>query len=195
LRRGHANLLCVVPILTDDPRKESEHVLANKRGANSITILRAQLISSVLVSTDHTFRAIENEWLNLKKKNASTGEVKLSVSLKGVKLLECGGPLYVLYAMWMGCPYQMGSLQGQPRVSEGPWQVMIRASAQAGNRTSKTEHYPQWWENSPEWSAATSAAEKRHNSSFRMCRVDKFAKSAFSAAANSCVVVWCDCLL
>ena len=58
LRRGHANLLCIVPILTDDPRRESEHVLANKRGANSITILRAQLISSVLVSTDHTFRAI-----------------------------------------------------------------------------------------------------------------------------------------
>ena len=24
LRRGHANLLCIVPILTDDPRKESE---------------------------------------------------------------------------------------------------------------------------------------------------------------------------
>ena len=24
LRRGHANLLCVVPILTDDPRRESE---------------------------------------------------------------------------------------------------------------------------------------------------------------------------
>ena len=23
LRRGHANLLCIVPILTDDPRKES----------------------------------------------------------------------------------------------------------------------------------------------------------------------------
>ena len=25
LRRGHANLLCIVPILTDDPRRESEH--------------------------------------------------------------------------------------------------------------------------------------------------------------------------
>jgi hypothetical protein len=24
LRRGHANLLCIVPILTDDPRRESE---------------------------------------------------------------------------------------------------------------------------------------------------------------------------
>jgi hypothetical protein len=27
LRRGHANLLCIVPILTDDPRRESEHSL------------------------------------------------------------------------------------------------------------------------------------------------------------------------
>ena len=25
LRRGHANLLCIVPILTDDPRRESKH--------------------------------------------------------------------------------------------------------------------------------------------------------------------------
>ena len=27
LRRGHANLLCIVPILTDDPRRESERSL------------------------------------------------------------------------------------------------------------------------------------------------------------------------
>ena len=27
LRRGHANLLCIVPILTDDPRRESENGL------------------------------------------------------------------------------------------------------------------------------------------------------------------------
>ena len=27
LRRGHANLLCIVPILTDDPRRESETAL------------------------------------------------------------------------------------------------------------------------------------------------------------------------
>ena len=29
LRRGHANLLCIVPILTDDPRRESENGRAN----------------------------------------------------------------------------------------------------------------------------------------------------------------------
>ena len=27
LRRGHANLLCIVPILTDDPRRESENAM------------------------------------------------------------------------------------------------------------------------------------------------------------------------
>ena len=30
LRRGHANLLCIVPILTDDPRRESENKRCNK---------------------------------------------------------------------------------------------------------------------------------------------------------------------
>ena len=45
-----------------------------------------------------------------------------------------------------------------------PWQVMTRASAQAGNRASKTEHYLQWWEHSPEWVAVTPAAQNRHNS-------------------------------
>ena len=29
LRRGHANLLCIVPILTDDPRRESETCLSS----------------------------------------------------------------------------------------------------------------------------------------------------------------------
>ena len=26
LRRGHANLLCIVPIVTDDPRRESQNI-------------------------------------------------------------------------------------------------------------------------------------------------------------------------
>ena len=43
---------------------------------------------------------------------------------------------------------------------------MTRETAQAGNRASRTEHYLQWWENSPEWNAETSAVDKRHNSSF-----------------------------
>ena len=33
LRRGHANLLCIVPILTDDPRRESNKVYFGVRPA------------------------------------------------------------------------------------------------------------------------------------------------------------------
>ena len=50
LRRGHANLLCIVPILTDDPRRESKpaspatlrtsDMLSTRRGTS-----RARLIS------------------------------------------------------------------------------------------------------------------------------------------------------
>jgi len=32
LRRGHANLLCIVPILTDDPRRESDRPGFNLHG-------------------------------------------------------------------------------------------------------------------------------------------------------------------
>ena len=44
------------------------------------------------------------------------------------------------------------------------WQVMIREPAQAGNRAGRTEHYLQWWENSPEWNAESSAVDKQHDS-------------------------------
>ena len=36
LRRGHANLLCIVPILTDDPRRESDIYIA--RGSDRAAI-------------------------------------------------------------------------------------------------------------------------------------------------------------
>ena len=38
LRRGHANLLCIVPILTDDPRRESKHGIAVLRHNTSDVI-------------------------------------------------------------------------------------------------------------------------------------------------------------
>ena len=43
LRRGHANLICIVPTLTDDPRRESKRaadLLAGKRGHSSLVALR-----------------------------------------------------------------------------------------------------------------------------------------------------------
>ena len=36
LRRGHANLLCIVPILTDDPRRESKEVCHHRCQARSL---------------------------------------------------------------------------------------------------------------------------------------------------------------
>ena len=45
---------------------------------------------------------------------------------------------------------------------------MTREPAQAGNRASRTEHYLQWWENSPEWNTETSAVDKLHDSSLFM---------------------------
>ena len=46
------------------------------------------------------------------------------------------------------------------------WQVKTRAPAQAGNRTSRTEHYLQWWEHGPEWNAVTTTTLKRRDLSF-----------------------------
>ena len=46
------------------------------------------------------------------------------------------------------------------------WQVTTRESAQAGNRASKTEHYLQWLEYSPEWNAVTPAMDKLYTCSF-----------------------------
>ena len=37
LRRGHANLLCIVPILTDDPRRESDETLIHLCRAQAVT--------------------------------------------------------------------------------------------------------------------------------------------------------------
>ena len=52
-------------------------------------------------------------------RNYIWGGSHLSVPRKGVWLMECRGPLYVLCTMWMGCPDQTGRLQGHLRVSEG----------------------------------------------------------------------------
>ena len=40
MRRGHANLLCIVPILTDDPRRESGIFLLSTRGSVCLKMSR-----------------------------------------------------------------------------------------------------------------------------------------------------------
>ena len=43
----------------------------------------------------------------------------LSLPRRGVWLMQCRGPLYVLCTMWMGYPDQTGKLQGHLRVGAG----------------------------------------------------------------------------
>ena len=50
LRRGHANLLCIVPILTDDPRRESKSVSAEARTDTSIANERVRAVFAPAVS-------------------------------------------------------------------------------------------------------------------------------------------------
>ena len=42
LRRGHANLLCIVPILTDDPRRESKNYSGGARDRNKALAILLQ---------------------------------------------------------------------------------------------------------------------------------------------------------
>ena len=42
LRRGHANLLCIVPILTDDPRRESENTEHKSRWTTGTQLRKTQ---------------------------------------------------------------------------------------------------------------------------------------------------------
>ena len=75
--------------------------------------------------------------------------VSLSICIRPVGLMEkvsASGAGGSKFESWMG-------------------HVLTREPAQAGNKACRTEHYLQWWENSPEWNTETSAADKRHNSS------------------------------
>ena len=51
LRRGHANLLCIVPILTDDPRRESEFRSRIEFSTNIEKIERNMWVKEILYFT------------------------------------------------------------------------------------------------------------------------------------------------
>ena len=53
LRRGHANLLCIVPSLTDDPRRESKGKGWDAVNENSliISVFLSAVLSGVKVGT------------------------------------------------------------------------------------------------------------------------------------------------
>ena len=84
----------------------------------------------------------------------------------GVWLTERRGPLYVLYTMWMGCPYQTGSLQGHPCVSGGGL-----AGNDSGTGSGWQQNKQDWAlpargrENNSEWHVVTPATGKRCDTS------------------------------
>ena len=57
LRRGHANLLCIVPILSDDPRRESSKVIPQKQKTVKCILQFPQSKSSM------------NLWKNMENRN------------------------------------------------------------------------------------------------------------------------------
>ena len=56
LSRGHANLLCIVPILTDDPRRESELIY--------IYIYNITIDNNSMISIKHTSNHIKHKTIN-----------------------------------------------------------------------------------------------------------------------------------
>ena len=60
LRRGHANLLCIVPILTDDPRRESEGSLATHLPISGAAACNRTAAATVAVC--HKRHAVQACW-------------------------------------------------------------------------------------------------------------------------------------
>ena len=86
LRRGHANLLCIVPMLTDDPRRESgsrplfwrgEIPQDNKGGPELCKLGVARCVGSYCVT-----RADEKEIQKLFRRDASEGIGRQGIVLK-----------------------------------------------------------------------------------------------------------------
>ncbi len=55
LRRGHANLLCIVPILTDDPRRESS---LEAFWTNSLALTKLRVQARQVLGQLHSLTAI-----------------------------------------------------------------------------------------------------------------------------------------
>jgi hypothetical protein len=135
LRRGHANLLCVVPILTDDPRREStfqvpgawvrDHcVRAMMYCCSNEQFFKqniwwqfedAKLFQHAMVyccSNEQFFK--QNIWWQFEDaKLFQLGGVTPSCHPSGGWLVKCWYLHYVLLIMLMACPDQVGTQQGQ----------------------------------------------------------------------------------
>ena len=58
LRRGHTNIICIVQMLTDDPRKESKLVLREKGACKHTANLRTETMDSEGLTQDYGFQRV-----------------------------------------------------------------------------------------------------------------------------------------
>ena len=106
LRRGHANLLCIVPILTDDPRRESRMTVDS--------LARHQTAKRIPTQCS----CIASEWqLGLPPTQLQLGIFQLggvtpSCHPSGGWSVKCMCSHHVLLAALMARPNQVGTPQG-----------------------------------------------------------------------------------
>ena len=70
LRRGHANLLCIVPILTDDPRRESEIQMSS---ATKVLFCCLSALTPLRKDDTHKSRSVLHLFANLVASNCLHG--------------------------------------------------------------------------------------------------------------------------
>ena len=84
LRRGHANLLCIVPILTDDPRRESKHVHVHvhKHSAQGLRYCRVKALPNQPYMTHiNTFYLIDDLWISNLLMDVGVSRTKLGCTV------------------------------------------------------------------------------------------------------------------
>ena len=86
LRRGHANLLCIVPILTDDPRRESDSQISKSLSPHGQICLGSDIVSQRVLAGN------ERLWQLQRKLGGSVGMSRPDmVLILTIKILKCGG--------------------------------------------------------------------------------------------------------
>ena len=110
LRRGHANLLCIVPILTDDPRRESKE-MARRNGR-----LRVQNNQRII---GHAFAADGPKWNPRTRSTQTTSEAEFSGNLCYSRI-NCATPRMSTHA--------------SIRLRVGPCVSVVQTNAGCGHR-------------------------------------------------------------
>jgi hypothetical protein len=113
LRRGHANLLCIVPILTDDPRRESSASCLGMPNHHSPCNIHTQCATWRIAWGCPLARG-GSEGTSA---DGQLGGITSSCHPSGSWSVKCMCSYHVLLAALMACPDQVGTPQGQHGVS------------------------------------------------------------------------------